>query len=848
MNVRLHAHEADRLASLASYHVLDTAPNDAFDALTRLAAAVCQAPTAIIGLLDDDRQWFLSRYGTDVSELPRAESVCSDTVAAGERQVVPNLTKDARYATLSWVCGPPSYAAYAGVPLIGRDGLPLGALCVLDTTPRAFTPAQLSALDDLAHQVVTVLELRRADASSGLTSVALVPEATQAATLRAALDNGEFVPYFQPLLDMRDGSITGLETLVRWRHPTRGLLPPEAFLPGLEAGILGGWVGRAMVEAACRLIVDLKARGLLLRDGVSVNLSGRQLIRSGPAARIVARLKRHGLPGSVLNVEITESTEVGDLGLALRELATLRDYGIRIVIDDFGVGWSNLTRLLELPLDGLKIDRELVTGMVGDPVREHMVAAAVALAATMGLDIVAEGVETKAVRDKLLEMGCYKGQGWLFSEAVPAAEVPGLMAQPARSLPTPPARPEQLPHLPAGAAPSRPDNVSGPVVGFSAAVLDALPDATAVLDKTGTIIAVNRAWRMFAVDNGGTPETTGVGVSYVDVCARAAAHGSADAAEVLAGLTAVLAGDTVESDREYPCPSPKAERWFTLRMTPIAGPSGGAVASHANITRRAASERELAHQASHDSLTGLANRLMFTEALTQALVRRPGDSGDPDVGLLYVDLCDFRAINGTYGHDAGDEVLLTTAHRLRSVLRPRDTVARLRADEFAVCAPYLTPAALAALAERISGVLDGAHRVHGREVRVSARVGTYLASAGHPPAEALRAADQAVDQAGQNARLYAECCPEPAPPGWQPDPRRSAAEASTAHRVGPQGAQEVGPPEVGPVRLAEVELAVGALPQQEPREPLFAAGADDEVGVGLPAGVEVLGDVIDVED
>jgi len=128
----------------------------------------------------------------------------------------------------------------------------------------------------------------------------------------------------------------------------------------------------------------------------------------------------------------------------------------------------------------------------------------------MGLDIVAEGVETKAVRDKLLEMGCYKGQGWLFSEAVPAAEVPGLMAQPARSLPTPPARPEQLPHLPAGAAPSRPDNVSGPVVGFSAAVLDALPDANRRARQDGHdhrrqpgLADVRRRQRRYARDDRG---------------------------------------------------------------------------------------------------------------------------------------------------------------------------------------------------------------------------------------------------------------------------------------------------------------------------------------------------------
>ena len=121
--------------------------------------------------------------------------------------------------------------------------------------------------------------------------------------------------------------------------------------------------------------------------------------------------------------------------------------------------------------------------------------------------------------------------------------------------------------------------------GLAVAVIDALPDATAVLDSTGTIVSVNHAWRMFALDNGGRPDATGVGVSYLDLCARSAAAGCEDAAAVAAGLRAVLAGDTVHSELEYPCPAPAANRWFLLRITPLAGPTPGAVASHVNITR-----------------------------------------------------------------------------------------------------------------------------------------------------------------------------------------------------------------------------------------------------------------------
>jgi diguanylate cyclase (GGDEF)-like protein len=277
--------------------------------------------------------------------------------------------------------------------------------------------------------------------------------------------------------------------------------------------------------------------------------------------------------------------------------------------------------------------------------------------------------------------------------------------------------------------------------------LDALPDATAVLDQSGTIIAVNRAWRMFSVDNGGRPEATGAGVSYLDVCVRAAASGCGDASEVVSGLKAVLAGSTVESDREYPCSSPTAGRWFTSRITPIGGPTGGAVASHINISRRKMFELELVQQSSHDPLTGLANRMLFTDHLATALSARPGRSPVPDVGVLYIDLDDFKAINDTYGHDAGDEVLLTAAYRLRGQVRPQDTVARLGGDEFVVCAPRVTAQDLENLASRLGVALDAPHQVHGERVHAGGSVGAHLAAPGETVASSLQLADRAMYEA-----------------------------------------------------------------------------------------------------
>ena len=171
--------------------------------------------------------------------------------------------------------------------------------------------------------------------------------------------------------------------------------------------------------------------------------------------------------------------------------------------------------------------------------------------------------------------------------------------------------------------------------GLAGAVMDALPDATAVVDPDGTMVAVNRAWLMFAMDNGGQPESTGVGVNYFDLCARSVAAGCEDAQRAADGLRAVLAGYTVHSEVEYPCPSPAVNRWFLLRITPLAGDVTGAVMSHVNITRRKMAEQELAHEAAHDPLTGLANRGLFADRLTAALTGRRSqvtdDPGRPDV-------------------------------------------------------------------------------------------------------------------------------------------------------------------------------------------------------------------------
>jgi diguanylate cyclase (GGDEF)-like protein len=288
--------------------------------------------------------------------------------------------------------------------------------------------------------------------------------------------------------------------------------------------------------------------------------------------------------------------------------------------------------------------------------------------------------------------------------------------------------------------------------GLAQAVLDALPDATAVVDPDGAIVAVNRAWLMFAMDNGGQPESTGVGVNYFDLCARSATAGCQDAARAADGLRAVLAGYTVHSEMDYPCPSPAVNRWFLLRTTPLAGDVTGAVMSHVNITRRKMAEQTLAHEAAHDPLTGLANPGLFADRLTAALTARRSQVTGTQVGLMFLDADGFKQINDTYGHEAGDEALLTIGHRLRSHVRPQDTVARLGGDEFAVTAPRISAAGLDGLSGRVRSALGQPHLIHGHLVPVPVSIGIHLATPGESADVALREADRAMYAAKRRTR------------------------------------------------------------------------------------------------
>jgi diguanylate cyclase (GGDEF)-like protein len=243
--------------------------------------------------------------------------------------------------------------------------------------------------------------------------------------LRDALDGDELVVFLQPQMDLRDGRIVGAEALVRWNHPTRGLLSPAHLLPAAEqAGLLGPLTDRVLELA-------LAAAGRWWPDRpvpVSVNLSAANVTDLELADKVAAALHRHALPARALTLELVEDTLMADPERGRTVLADLRRLGVRTSIDDYGTGYSSLAYLRHLPADELKLDRSLTADVDRDPRAAAIVQSTVTLAHALGLSLVAEGVETLATSTTLARLGCDVAQGYAIAHPMPVKDFLHWMA------------------------------------------------------------------------------------------------------------------------------------------------------------------------------------------------------------------------------------------------------------------------------------------------------------------------------------------------------------------------------------------------------------------------------------
>jgi len=246
--------------------------------------------------------------------------------------------------------------------------------------------------------------------------------------LRRALERDELRLHYQPLIDLRTDRVVGTEALVRWQHPTRGLVPPLAFVPLAEETGLILRIGHWVLQTAC---AQARAWQREQADGapivMSVNLSARQFSQAGLVDEVAALLAATGLPPQALELEITESVVMDETEAGIARLHALRDLGVRLVLDDFGTGYSSLSYLRRLPLDAIKIDRSFVMGLGTAEADARssdlpIVQAVIALAHALGIEVVAEGIETPEQLRLLRSLGCDRGQGFLFARPLVPAE------------------------------------------------------------------------------------------------------------------------------------------------------------------------------------------------------------------------------------------------------------------------------------------------------------------------------------------------------------------------------------------------------------------------------------------
>jgi predicted signal transduction protein with EAL and GGDEF domain len=240
--------------------------------------------------------------------------------------------------------------------------------------------------------------------------------------LRAAIQNDVLRPYYQPLVDLATGRITGFEALVRWPHPERGMISPAEFIPvAEETGLING-LGGLMLRRAC---LDAALWPGSVR--VAVNLSPLQFRVGNLLSVVMDALKQSGLPATRLELEITETLLLEKSSQVLATLHALRALGVRISMDDFGTGYSSLSYLRSFPFDKIKIDQSFVRDLGSNRDAQAIVRSIISLGIGLGVTITAEGVETEAELSCLRAEGCHEGQGFLFSQARPNAEIVKLL-------------------------------------------------------------------------------------------------------------------------------------------------------------------------------------------------------------------------------------------------------------------------------------------------------------------------------------------------------------------------------------------------------------------------------------
>ncbi|MBT0568554.1 EAL domain-containing protein [Williamsia sp. CHRR-6] len=377
-----------------------------------LAANALGYPIAAVHILDDRQQFVLASYGTPDGRVGsvsgRDETICSVVVDSGEPVMIPDATD----ASVDRRCAQPvldsDLRSYAGVPLFSREHTAIGTLCLGDPNPNELTETQMSVLGKYGRVIEEQLELQRDRAAS--TARYSVDDVLE------AMDAGQISPWFQAIVDPRTREIRGYEALSRWMHPDHGLVGPAEFLPAI-----------ASTDIVLDLDLDMLARAATMMmqtcpdnrtSPLHVNVDGAHLERRYRLDMLIEAITSSPFPTELIRVELIESATLDDASAAA-SITRLRETGAQVVIDDLGRGWSSLSRMINWPIDGFKIDASLTAGL-GTPMVDHLLTGLVEHAEANHLLVIAEGIETDAQVHSLNALNCPLAQGYRFQVPQPA--------------------------------------------------------------------------------------------------------------------------------------------------------------------------------------------------------------------------------------------------------------------------------------------------------------------------------------------------------------------------------------------------------------------------------------------
>lgn len=510
----------------------------------------------------------------------------------------------------------------------------------------------------------------------------------------SAIKSGEIRPYYQPILSLRTGVVVGCEVLARWIHPTHGLLLPLTFIPIAKATGCIRDLTFAMLRQA---ITDAQTWPQAL--SLSLNLSPHMAADGRLPDDLLQILKETGFPANRLELEITENTLVERTQAAKAVLASVRSLGLRITLDDFGVGYSGLSYLRQFEIDRVKIDRSFVREVLVDPHDHELVGAMITFCHSLGLSVTAEGIETGPIRDQMVELGCDLGQGYFFSKPKSNS---GLL----RYLNRATSSASDMPQLTALVTESK-TRVRTPEL----AAFDLLSSQIAVLDLQGGITFTNQAWKETADRRLDQRHW-----NYLDECRAAEDRGCPDGLVVGEAVAKVLRRELVEFVATYSCPFDRRHHWFqvTVRQPRESDEGIGAIVVHTDVTAL-----------QQDHLTGLANRALFESQAHYALETARQHASA--VGFALIDLDGFKPINDQFGHAAGDRVLVEIAQRLSSAANNGELVARLGGDEFGVVTWLgCNEVSLGRLMRRIQMAFKQPYVISGSNYYLSASLGTAV--------------------------------------------------------------------------------------------------------------------------